>query len=105
VLDHIRPLKHHGPTTKENLAVACNFCNLRKGSDIAGIDPVSQKLCRLYHPRRDVWEQHFRLHASALLVGRGPVGRTTIDVLALNDPRQVALRRALINEGLILRPE
>ena len=36
-----------------------------------------------------------------LLVGRSPIGRTTIDVLRINHPRMVQLRRALREEGVI----
>jgi hypothetical protein len=34
------------------------------------------------------------------LVGRTAIGRTTIAVLEINDPARVALRTALIEEGL-----
>lgn len=101
VLDHIIAQKHKGLATADNLAVACDFCNLHKGSDIAGLDPLDGALSRLYHPRRDKWSEHFRLDASAFLVGRTPVGRATIEVLSMNDDRQVALRRSMMNEGLL----
>ena len=58
-------------------------------------------LTRLFHPRNDQWSQHFRLDASGYLVGLTPVGRTTLEVLSMNDDRQVALRRSLIGEGAI----
>jgi hypothetical protein len=101
VLDHITAQKHKGLTTADNLALACDFCNLHKGSDIAGLDPSDGALSRLYHPRRDQWSEHFRLDPSAFLVGLTPVGRATIEVLSMNDDRQVAVRRSLINEGLL----
>jgi hypothetical protein len=34
------------------------------------------------------------------LVGRTPVGRVTVEVLAMNDPVRVALRQELIDEDL-----
>jgi len=37
--DHIIAEKHGGNTTSANLAWACFSCNLRKGPNIAGIDP------------------------------------------------------------------
>lgn len=38
-IDHIIAEKHGGPTAAENLAWACFSCNLRKGPNIAGLDP------------------------------------------------------------------
>lgn len=34
-VDHIRSLKHRGPSTLENLCWACAWCNSYKGTDIA----------------------------------------------------------------------
>ena len=36
----------------------------------------------------------------AYLIGRTPVGRVTVAVLGINDPFRVALREALIEEGV-----
>jgi len=40
-VDHIISEKHGGPTTADNLADACVFCNRAKGSDVASIVPGS----------------------------------------------------------------
>jgi hypothetical protein len=61
-IDHIIAEKHGGNTTSANLAWACFSCNLRKGPNIAGIDPESGVLTRLYHPRIDQWTEHFEWH-------------------------------------------
>ena len=97
-IDHIIARQHHGPTTAGNLALSCLHCNSYKGPNIAGIDPLSRKLSRLFHPRRHTWGRHFRWHGP-VLVGRTAVGRTTIDVLNMNHPEVVALREALRAEG------
>jgi len=60
----------------ENLAWACHQCNLHKGTNLAGIDPDSNELVRLFHPRRDRWEDHFRKDGP-LVVGLTAIGRTT----------------------------
>ena len=57
-----------------------------------------RKLTRLFNPRRQKWARHFRWDG-ALLVGRTPVGRTTIAVLNMNGPFLVQLRERLIDEG------
>jgi len=101
VLDHIVAKQHGGKTDVENLALCCGFCNRHKGPNLAGLDPDTGALTRLFHPRRDRWREHFRPRG-ARLVGLTPVGRATIRVLAMNDERQVALRRALIREGVLI---
>lgn len=98
-LDHIIAEKHRGPTTAANLAWACFSCNLYKGPNIAGLDPVTGKLTRLFHPRRDVWTGHFHWDGIRLR-GMTAVGRTTIAVLAINAADSIAVREALRDEGL-----
>jgi hypothetical protein len=49
-----------------------------------GIDPESGVLTRLYHPRTNQWTDHFEWHGLTLL-GKTAVGRTTVEVLAIND--------------------
>lgn len=80
------------------LQPACVFCNLHKGPNIAGLDPVSRELTRLYDPRRDRWREHFAWQG-AVLIGLTAVGRTTIEVLAINDSDVVEAREQLIPEG------
>jgi HNH endonuclease len=57
-IDHIIARKHNGPTTEDNFALSCFYCNSAKGTNIAGIDPESGIIVRLFHPRRDCWEAH-----------------------------------------------
>lgn len=96
-LDHIIARKHRGPTDIANLAWACFTCNLRKGPNIAGRDPVTGELTRLFHPRQDQWQEHFEWQG-AWLRGRTAVGRTTISVLDINDEDAISVRTALLHE-------
>ncbi len=98
-IDHIIARKHGGRTILGNLALTCFYCNSYKGPNIAGIDPRSGKIIRLFHPRRHKWSRHFTWH-NATLVGLTPIGRTTISVLNINEPEAVAMRLALIEAGL-----
>ena len=98
-IDHIIAQKHHGPTASDNLALCCYNDNSYKGPNIAGIDPETGEVTRLFHPRRDSWEEHFRW-AGPVLVGRTAIGRTTIDVLAINLPERVEHRRLLLLAGV-----
>jgi HNH endonuclease. len=58
--DHIIAQFHDGPTTAENLAFACFHCNNFKGTNLAGVDPDTGKVVRLFHPRTDLYQENFR---------------------------------------------
>ena len=98
-VDHIRPQFHHGPSTGENLCISCFNCNTFKAVNIAGHDPDSGELTRLFHPRHDEWEAHFAWNGPCLL-GLTAVGRTTIDVLRINLPERVEHRPLLQELGV-----
>jgi len=69
-VDHVIAEKHRGATSLENLALACFHCNNHKGPNIAGIDPSTGYLSRLFHPRNDDWGAHFRWRGRFSLVSR-----------------------------------
>lgn len=98
-IDHIIARQHGGPTVPENLAFVCPHCNSHKGPNAAGFDPVTGLLTRLYHPRRDRWEDHFNWAAHEL-IGLTDIGRTTVVVLAMNADSVMSYRAALLFEGL-----
>ncbi len=98
-VDHIIARQHGGSTSLDNLALSCLHDNTHKGPNIAGVDPQTRRITRLFNPRRDKWKRHFRWEGSHL-VGKTAVGRTTIVVLAMNHPDAVAVRQSLIEEGL-----
>lgn len=98
-VDHIIAEKHRGTTVAENLAWACLSCNLHKGSNIAGMDPVTDQVCTLFHPRIDRWSDHFEWHG-AWLRGLTDKGRTTVAVLAINHLDSVQVRASLLEEGV-----
>ena len=97
--EHVVAKKHRGKDSLSNLAYACLRCNLHKGTDLTGIDPKTGKVIRLFNPRRQLWSKHFSWQG-AVLLGKTPVGRTTVAVLNMNDPDRVALRQELIEQGL-----
>jgi hypothetical protein len=73
-------------------------CNRRKGPNLSGLVPATRELTRLYNPRQDRWREHFAWQG-AVLIGLTAVGRTTIQVLAVNDREMVEAREMLIAEG------
>lgn len=100
-IDHIIALKHGGPGDETNLAFACLYCNSAKGPSIAGIDPLDGTIVRLFHPRHDLWNEHFAWRG-AWLSGKTPEARATIAVLRINVSAAVAVRESLLEEGIIL---
>ena len=93
-VEHIIALKHGGSHDPSNLALACDRCNFHKGPNIAGIDAITGEVMPLFNPRRDEWNLHFE-RVGHLIVGRTPIGRASVEVLELNSPRRVELRRWL----------
>lgn len=90
-VEHILPRFHGGGDDLDNLALACIDCNLHKGTNLTGIDPQTNKVTELFHPRRQRWEDHFAWRG-IYVVGKTAVGRTTIRVLNMNSEDQLALR-------------
>jgi hypothetical protein len=98
-IDHVIAVSHAGPTSAENLALACFLDNSYKGTNLAGIDPLTKRIIPLFNPRRQQWVRHFRWNGP-ILVGRTAAGRATIAVLRINLPHRIAQRAALIEEGV-----
>ena len=97
-VDHIIAEQHRGRTLLSNLALACPRCNRSKGPNLSGLDARTRRITPLFHPRRDRWADHFRWRGPRL-VGLTPTGRVTIQVLNINHPEDLKLRRLLIAEG------
>ena len=93
--DHVIGEQHGGQTTLDNLAYACFRCNRLKGPNIATIDPLTNLLTRLYNPRSDHWDDHFRLD-QALIEPLTPIARGTAMLLRFDDEQRVLLRAELI---------
>lgn len=93
-LDHVIAAKHGGRTVADNLALACAICNRFKGSDIASIDPQTGDLTPLFHPRVDLWEDHYEFRDGKIL-GLTVLGRATAFLLRMNRPTRVRERRIL----------
>jgi hypothetical protein len=100
-VEHILPQARGGSDDLNNLALACHACNLFKSDFETGQDEESQAEAALFHPRSDVWEQHFGVDVErAAIFGITPVGRATLARLQMNRPRQITARRRWIQLGL-----
>ena len=74
-----------------------SLCNRYKGTDVASLDRSGQPV-RFFDPRRDIWDEHFKLN--------GPViqpltleGEVTTRVLRLNAAERVIERQLLQSLG------
>jgi 5-methylcytosine-specific restriction endonuclease McrA len=90
-IEHIIPKAHGGTDHVDNLALACIDCNLHKGPNLTGLDPRTRHVTPLFHPRRDVWRNHFEWRG-IYVIGKTAIGRTTINVLHMNSEEQLSLR-------------
>lgn len=102
-VEHVIARQHGGLTALENLAWACSHCNLHKGPNIAGVDPETQAIVPLFHPRQDRWQDHFRCE-DGRIIGLSAAARATVIILDLNEPLFVEVRAELMADGLYPPP-
>jgi len=98
-LEHVTARQHGGPTVLDNLAWSCQRCNERKGPNLTGIDPDTSTIVRLFHPRRDRWEEHF-IFEGLRIVAQTATGRATLWLLEMNSEERLRWRAALRRHGL-----
>lgn len=98
-IDHIIAVAHGGSDENDNLCLACYSCNAFKGPNVAAIDPQTGDAARLFNPRLQAWDDHFRLEDDATISGITPEGRTTVAVLRMNDPKRTKQRLNEIATG------
>ena len=100
VIDHIIPEAAGGQTVWENLCVACHSCNEFKGSQVAAHDPLTGERVSLFHPRQQLWRQHFCWSEDGShIIGLTPAGRATVVALNLNHSIIVEARRRWARVG------
>ncbi|MFO1437946.1 MAG: HNH endonuclease [Verrucomicrobiaceae bacterium] len=97
-IEHIIAKQHGGSDDLGNLSLACSQCNAIKGPNLSSIDPDTGLLTRLFHPRKDRWEDHFR-RDGAYILGITEVGRTTAWLLCFNDADNLHQRELLLQLG------
>ncbi len=99
-VEHIIPYAAGGPSTEDNLWLACPLCNAHKGVRIYGIDPENDARVSLFNPRRQVWHEHFDWSEDGVfIVGQSACGRATVAALQLNNEHVVKARRRWVMVG------
>ena len=93
-IEHILPVSKGGETTLGNLVLSCQGCNNHKYNKTEAYDAVSGETVSLFHPRGQVWLDHFVWNSDfSLVIGITSVGRSTVEALRLNREGLVNLRR------------
>lgn len=100
VIDHIVPRAKGGKSDRTNLAAACYRCNEFKGAKTHTVDPETGKETTLFHPRQDVWGEHFMwAEAGTRIKGITAKGRGTVLALRLNNNYVVESRKIWVAEN------
>jgi hypothetical protein len=94
-IEHIRAKQHHGTDELDNLALACPRCNRFKGTNLTAIDPETQEITQIFHPRQHVWSDHFAL-IGIEIIGLTSIGRCTVELLHMNDEERLRVREAML---------
>jgi hypothetical protein len=97
---HVEHIDPTGGSKLENLCLACASCNLSKGQAVSALDPDTNQIMPLFHPRQQQWRDHFEwIDQGAQIHGLTAVGRATIERLRMNIERVVTSRRIWVRAG------
>lgn len=96
-VEHVIAQQHMIDDSLQNLVLACDRCNAFKGPNLSSVDPVTNAVVHLFHPRIDDWKENFAL-VEGCIVGLTPKGRATVRLLCMNAPRRVQLREEWTKE-------
>ncbi len=100
-VEHIVPISRGGLGDESNLALSCRACNLFKADRLTVRDQETGAEVRLFDPRRDCWDEHFRIEAeTGAILSLTPEGRVTVAILQMNRPVQLAARLHWMRPGL-----
>ena len=94
-VEHIEASQHIQDDSEANLCLACPRCNLQKGPNLTTLTEPDRQLVRLFHPRRDEWNEHFEV-VDGRILGKTEVGTATARLLLMNRGDQLRIRQMLI---------
>jgi hypothetical protein len=100
-VDHIVPRAAGGTDQLDNLALACESCNIFKSDVTRRFDEIERVFADLFNPRIDLWQQHFFFDTeSCQIAGLTATGRVTVIQLRLNSAFQLRARRHWMSSDL-----
>jgi HNH endonuclease len=91
-IDHVLPITAGGPTTPDNLALACVACSLHKAAKQKITDHETNELVNVFNPRQQLWQEHFRWEG-VTVIGLTVTGRATIAALKMNRAIMLEIRK------------
>ncbi len=97
-VEHIRSRQHRGGDEEGNLCLACQHCNIHKGTNLGAFDPDTDERVWIFNPREQQWHEHFQLDGTRI-IGLTPVGRATAQLLQMNAEERIKIRKELIAGG------
>ncbi len=101
-VEHIIPFAAGGPSTEDNLWLACPLCNGYKRDQTYAIDAVTGEQISLFNPRQQVWFEHFRWNEDGTeIIALTACGQATIITLKLNNKYLIRARQ----RWLMARPQ
>ena len=103
-IDHIKSQKHGGATNLKNLAYACGFCNVFKGTDLGTTLKDKMEIVRFFNPRTDIWQEHFEVIEGQIL-GVSDIGKATEKIFQFNTVERILERKLLIESSLVDFPK
>ena len=98
---NLMPLRGKGgPTSLDNLALACQGCNNHKYTKTHATDPLTSQRAEIFHPRHQQWQAHFAWNEQfEYVLGLTATGRATVEALQLNQAELINLRKLLYAAG------
>ncbi len=98
--EHIVPRSAGGSTCFENLCLSCPMCNRYKRDLTSAINPHTTDIVPLFNPQKDLWIDHFAWNDDHTeVVGLTDVGIAMIDMLHMNRPAMIRVRKMWVVMG------
>ena len=98
--DRYIPVSRGGTNDEENLWLVCGNCNNTKSDKTDAFDSVTDSIVPIFNPRTQIWNEHFEMsEAGAIIIGKTPIGRGTVEALKLNEERVVGVRQEWVSAG------
>ncbi len=99
-IEHLLPLAAGGTDDIENFWLACSDCNSYKSSKIYVFDSKTERKVRIFNPRTQNWDRHFKFNENkTIIIGKTVCGRATAAALKMNNKQAVIARTLWVEAG------
>ena len=97
-VEHIVARQHGGRSEPEIWRWRVAAAISTRGRTSPALIPTAARLVPLFHPRQHRWSEHFAWEGT-IIVGLTPIGRATVELLAMNKWERVEVRENLQSLG------